>query len=350
MSKFLSPGRANLSTYTPGEQPKVMNLIKLNTNESPFPPSPKVIEAVSAEAISRLRLYSDIQTTALVQAIAEHNRIRPEQVITSNGSDEALSFAFQAFGEGGVAFPDITYGFYSVWAQLFGCPMRIVPLNEDFTVPLDQFMTNREMVVLANPNAPTGICLPLSDIRRLLKANPDQVVVVDEAYVDFGAQSAVTLIDEYENLLVVQTFSKSRQLAGARLGFAMGNEALIADLNRIKFSFNPYNVNALTQLAGEAAMRDEAYFDECRNQIIATREWTAAELKKLGFTVLPSKTNFIFAAPSFTDGKSYFTALRERNILTRRWDSERIKDFLRITIGTQQQMETLIEVTKELMA
>ena len=350
MSKFLSAGKASLSPYTPGEQPKVLNLIKLNTNESPFPPSPRVIDAVSREAVERLRLYSDIQTTALSDAIASRYGLSVDQVITSNGSDEVLSFAFQAFGEKGVAFADITYGFYSVWADLYGCPARIVPLNADFTVPLEQFMTNRETIFLANPNAPTGIALPLSDIRRLLESNPDQVIVVDEAYVDFGSESAATLIDEYENLLVVQTFSKSRQLAGGRLGFAMGNKELIADLNRIKFSFNPYNVNSLTQLAGEAAMRDETYFDQCRRKIIESREWTIRELRALGFDVLDSAANFIFAAPRFMGGREYLEALRSRNILVRHWNSERIRDYVRITIGTQAQMETLIEVTKELMA
>lgn len=350
MSKFLSEGKQSLAPYTPGEQPKVMNLIKLNTNESPFPPSPRVIEAVSPEAVAKLRLYSDIQTTGLVSAIAERNGLSPDQVITSNGSDEILAFAFQAFGEKGVTFPDITYGFYSVWAELYGLPARIVPLNDDFTVPIDQFMTNTHTVVLANPNAPTGLALPMSDIRKLLEANPDQVVVIDEAYADFAQESAVSLIGEYENLLVVQTFSKSRQLAGARLGFAMGQKALIDDLSRIKFSFNPYNVNSMTQLAGEAAMRDEAYFTSCRDQIISAREWTQNELKSLGFTVLPSQTNFIFAAPNFCGGEAYLTALRERNILVRHWKSERIKGYVRITVGTQEQMETLIQVTKELMS
>ncbi len=349
MSKFLSESKKSLAPYTPGEQPKVLNLIKLNTNESPFPPSPKVIEAVSSEAVARLRLYSDIQTTGLVQAIAERNGLSTDQVITSNGSDEILAFAFQAFGENGITFPDITYGFYSVWADLFGLPARVVPLNEDFSVPLEQFMTNTHTVVLANPNAPTGLALPMSDIRRLLEANPDQAVIIDEAYADFAKESAVSLINEYENLLVVQTFSKSRQLAGARLGFAMGQKELIDDLNRIKFSFNPYNVNSMTQLAGEAAMRDEAYFVSCRDQIIAAREWTEEELKKLGFTVLPSSANFIFAAPGFCGGAEYLNALREKNILVRHWKSERIRDYVRITVGTQAQMETLIEVTKELM-
>ncbi len=350
MSRFLSDSRKSLSPYTPGEQPKVTNLIKLNTNESPFAPSPKVIEVVNSAAVEKLRLYSDIQTTALCDAIAQHNHISPDQVITSNGSDEVLAFAFQAFGEKGVAFADITYGFYSVWADLFGCPARVVPLNDDFTVPVGQFMTNRETVFLANPNAPTGRTLPLSDIRRILEANRDQVVVIDEAYVDFGAQSAVTLIDEYENLLVTQTFSKSRQLAGGRLGFAMGQKQLIDDLNRIKFSFNPYNVNALTQLAGEAAMRDEAYFDDCRNKIISAREWTKKELRALGFEVLDSDANFLFAAPKFMGGREYLEALRKNNILVRHWNSERIRSYVRITIGTQAQMERLIEVTKELMA
>lgn len=349
MSKFLSPGKASISPYVPGEQPKNVNLIKLNTNESPFPPSPEVIEAISADAVSNLRLYSDIQTTGLVAAISERYDLSPDQIITGNGSDEILAFAFQAFGEAGVSFADITYGFYSVWAQLFKCPARIVPLNEDFTIPIDAFMTNRETIFLANPNAPTGLVLSLSDISRLLEANPDQVVVIDEAYADFGDESAVRLIPEYENLLVVQTFSKSRQLAGGRLGFAMGNRELISDLNRIKFSFNPYNVNALTQLAGEAAMRDERYFNDCRKRIISTREWTSGELRGLGFSVLNSHANFIFAAPRFMGGKEYLNALRERNVLVRHWDSERIRDYVRITIGTQEQMETLVTITKELM-
>lgn len=248
-----------------------------------------------------------------------------------------------------MTFPDVTYGFYSVWASLYGCPAREVLLNDDFTVPVEQFMTNRQMVVLANPNAPTGLALDMSGIRRLLEANPDQVVVIDEAYADFSGQSAVELILEYENLLVVQTFSKSRQLAGARLGFAMGNRALIDDLNRIKFSYNPYNVNALTQRAGEAAIRDEAYFTACRDKIIAAREWTQEQLKKLGFTVLPSSANFIFAAPRFMGGAEYLEALRARGILVRHWQSERIRDYVRITVGTQEQMEALIRATKELM-
>ena len=349
MSRFLSPKRAALAPYTPGEQPKTAGLIKLNTNESPYPPSPRVIEAITPEAVARLRLYSDIQTTALSRAIADRYHLEPGQVLAGNGSDEVLSLAFQAFGEGGVAFPDITYGFYAVWAALYGCPARTAPLREDFTVPLDAFMTNRETVFLANPNAPTGIALPLAEIRRLLEANPDQVVVVDEAYVDFGAHSAAPLIDEYENLLVVQTFSKSRQLAGGRLGFAMGSRALIDDLNRVKFSFHPYNVNTLTQLAGEAAMRDEAYFADCCAKIIRTRAWTAEALEALGFRVLPSRANFLFAAPRFLGGRAYLEALRERNILVRHFDSERIRDYVRITIGTQAQMEELVRVTKELM-
>ena len=349
MSRFLSPNRAALTPYTPGEQPKVSGLIKLNTNESPYPPSPRVIEAVTPEAMARLRLYSDIQATGLTRAIAQRYGLRPGQVLAGNGSDEILSFAFQAFGTQGVAFPDITYGFYAVWASLYGCPARVVPLNEDFTVPLEAFTTNRETIFLANPNAPTGIALPLDAVRRLLEANPDRVVVVDEAYVDFGGESAVPLIGEYENLLVVQTFSKSRQLAGARLGFAMGPEALIGDLNRIKFSINPYNVNSLTQLAGEAAMRDEAYFAERCGQIIETRQRTAAALRELGFHVLPSRANFLFAAPRFTGGKEYMNALRARNILVRHFDGERTRDYVRITIGTQAQMDELVRVTKELM-
>ncbi len=349
MSRFLSPRRAALIPYTPGEQPRMSGLIKLNTNESPYPPSPRVVEAITQESLAGLRLYSDIQAEGLTRAIAERYGLEQDQVLAGNGSDEILSFAFQAFGERGVAFPDITYGFYAVWAALYGCPARVVPLAEDFTVPLPAFMSNRETIFLANPNAPTGIALPSEAVRGLLDANPDQVVVVDEAYVDFGAQSVVPLIRAYENLLVVQTFSKSRQLAGARLGFAMGSKALIDDLRRIKFSFNPYNVNSLTQRVGEAAMRDEAYFAKCCALIAETRERTAAALRALGFDVLPSRANFLFAAPRFMEGGEYMRALKERNILVRHFDGKRTRDYVRITIGTQAQMDELVRVTKELM-
>ena len=349
MSRFFSRRLSGLEAYTPGEQPRIMNLIKLNTNESPFPPAPGVTEAVRAAAES-LRLYSDLSASRLISLLARDCGVKETQVICGNGSDEILAFAFQAFGEKGVAFPDITYGFYPVWAALYGLDAKIVPLNDEYGVDPADYRGNDRMIVLANPNAPTGRALPLSAIRDILAANPDQMVVVDEAYVDFGAQSAAALLPEFENLLIVRTFSKSRQLAGGRLGFALGSEEAIGDLNRIRYSFNPYNVNSLTQAAGAAALEDPEYFEACRQAIMRTREWTADQLRALGFRVLPSQANFLFAAPPGMTGADYQRRLRENRILIRYFDLPRTRNFVRITIGSQEQMERLIQVTKEILS
>ena len=348
MSKYFNASLDSLAPYTPGEQPKVKNLIKLNTNESPFPPAPGVAEAVKNAAAS-LQLYSDLAASELVGLLADTYGLSPDQIAVSNGSDEMLAFAFQAFGGSGLRFPDITYGFYPVWARLYGLNTEIVPLNDDFTVNVSDYCRNDRCVVLANPNAPTGVALPLDAIRTIAKKNPDQVVIVDEAYVDFGAESAVSLLSDFDNILVIRTFSKSRQLAGARLGFAMGHPALIQDLNRVRYSFHPYNVNSLTQAAGAAALRDPGYFEDCRRAIMETREWTKAQLTALGFRVLPSSANFLFAAAPDMSGAAYQKALREKNILIRYFDLPRTKDFTRITIGTRAQMERLIEATKEIL-
>ncbi len=348
MSRFFNPQLAGLAPYTPGEQPGVKNLIKLNTNESPFPPAPGEAGAAKSAAGS-LQLYSDLKAAELIALLADTYGLKERQITVSNGSDEILAFAFQAFG-GGLKFPDVTYGFYPVWAELYGLDAQIIPLHEDFTVDVADYLGNDRCVVLANPNAPTGIALPLWAIRKIAEANPDQVVIVDEAYVDFGAESAVRLIPEFDNVLVVRTFSKSRQLAGARLGFAMGNAALIDDLNRVRFSFHPYNVNSLTQAAGAAALRDPGYFEDCRQAIMETREWTKAQLEALGFRVLPSSANFLFAAAPGMSGAAYQQALRDRNILIRYFDLPRTKDFTRISIGTAAQMARLIDTTKELFA
>ncbi|MBE5782990.1 MAG: histidinol-phosphate transaminase [Clostridiales bacterium] len=348
MSRFLSKRLASLKAYTPGEQPKVENLIKLNTNESPFPPAPGVEKAVK-EAAEKLQLYCDLTAGELTRLLAETMNVSENQIICANGSDEILAFAFQAYGEKGLAFPDITYGFYPVWAQLFGLDARVIPLNENFEIEPAKYGSNDRTLVIANPNAPTGLALPLSAIREMLILNPDQIVIVDEAYVDFGTESAIALLPEFDNLLVVRTFSKSRQLAGGRLGFAVGNPSLIADLNRIRNSFNPYNVNSMTQAAGAAALRDYAYFEECRREIMKTREWTKDQLLRLGFKVLPSRANFLFAAPPDMGGKEYLEALRKENILVRHFDAPRTKDYVRITIGSKSQMERLIEVTKGLI-
>lgn len=349
MSRFFSERLQSLKAYVPGEQPKVRNLIKLNTNESPFPPAPGVKEAV-AEAAESLQLYNDLSAAKLTRLLAETYGLNENQITVSNGSDEVLAFAFQAFGGHGLAFPDITYGFYPVWADLYGLDAKIIPLDEDFSINVTDYQRNDRCVVIANPNAPTGKALPLSALREIAEKNPDQVVIVDEAYVDFGGESALALIPEFDNVLVVRTFSKSRQLAGARMGFAMGNAALIDDLNRVRFSFHPYNVNTLTQAAGAAALKQPDYFEFCRQAIMDTRAWTVEQLKRLGFRVLPSSANFVFAAAPGMSGAEYQKKLREKNILIRYFDLPRIRDFTRITIGTKAQMEALILATKEILS
>ena len=311
MSRFLSECNRNLKAYVPGEQPKVKNLVKLNTNESPFSPAPGVAETVKNAAES-LQLYNDLSAGKLTGLLAETYGVKESQIFVGNGSDEVLAFAFQAFGGGGLTFPDITYGCYTVWAGLYHLDAKIVPLKEDFTIDPADYRGNDRCVVIANPNAPTGMALPLSSIAEIAANNPDQVVIVDEAYVDFGAESAVSLLRSYENILVVQTFSKSRQLAGARLGFAIGSEELIRDLNLIRFSFHPYNVNSLTQAAGAAALEQPDYFEACRQTIMENRAWTKTELEKLGFRVLDSKANFLFAAAPGMNGGEYQKKLRER--------------------------------------
>ncbi len=349
MSRFLNERLQGLEAYVPGEQPRVMNLIKLNTNESPFPPAPGVKEAAE-KAAGTLQLYNDLTAAGLIRLLADTWGLEPDEITVSNGSDEILAFAFQAFGGHGLVFPDITYGFYPVWAALYGLDAEIVPLDEDFGVDIRDYCgRNDRCIVLANPNAPTGRALPLSDLESIVAGNPDQVVIVDEAYVDFGAESAAALVPKYENLLVVQTFSKSRQLAGGRLGFAMGSSALIGDLNRVRYSFHPYNVNSMTQAAGEAALRQPEYFEACRKTIMENREWTEKQLAALGFRVLPSKANFLFASAPGIGGKAYQEKLRERNILIRYFDWPRVRDFVRITIGSMAQMEALIQATKEIL-
>ncbi|MBR4359632.1 MAG: histidinol-phosphate transaminase [Clostridia bacterium] len=348
MSRFLNDRLQALQAYVPGEQPKVQNLIKLNTNESPFPPAPGVADAVR-DAAGSLQLYNDLSAAQLTALLADTYGLDKKQITVGNGSDELLAFAFQAFGEKGVVFPDITYGFYPVWANLYGIDAKIVALDENFNIRPGDYRGNDWCIVIANPNAPTGKALPLTELAQIVESNPDQVVIVDEAYVDFGAESALAFVPQYENVLVVRTFSKSRQLAGARLGFAMGHEQLIEDLNRVRYSFHPYNVNTLTQAAGAAALRQPEYFEACRQKVMDIREWTREQLLSLGFRVLDSKTNFLFAAAPGLAGKEYQEGLRQRNILIRYFDLPRIRDFTRITVGTQAQMEALIDVTKELL-
>lgn len=351
MSRFLSKRFDALAPYVPGEQPKMQNLIKLNTNENPYPPSPKVIEAVNSEEVARLRLYSDPDASPLVAAIAKRYGLGNDQVFVGNGSDEVLGLAFLAFGgeEKAFRFPALSYGFYPVFARLFGVRFTAVPLREDFTLDPANYTDNTANVVIANPNAPTGLAISLEEIRMICRANPDNVVIIDEAYADFGDGSAACLLSECANLLIVQTFSKSRSLAGMRVGFALGSPELIADLQRMKFSFNPYNLDRLAILAGTAAMEDEAYFADCVSRVVATRERAYKALLDLGMTVLPSKTNFLFAKPNALPGRDVFTALHARGILVRRWDDPLISDWLRISIGTDEEMDALLTALKDIL-
>ena len=345
MPAFISQEAAKLAPYTPGEQPQNQRYIKLNTNESPFPPSERVREAVSQEQVQSLNLYSDPTCKRLHDVLAMRYGVQPENVISGNGSDEILAFAFRAFCGTGkpVAYADITYGFYEAQAVLFGLESHRIPLREDLTLDIQDYMDFPGMIVIANPNAPTGIAVPRSDIEQLLRVNPERVVLVDEAYVDFGGESCVPLVRQYQNLLVVQTMSKSRQLAGARLGYALGSVSLIEAMNRVKYSFNPYNVNRMTMAAGIAAVEDEAYFRQCCHTIVENRLWTALELEKLGFLVLPSQTNFVFAKSEQISGGELYQKLKERGILVRWFDSVRIQDYIRITIGSREEMMTLID-------
>ena len=352
MSRFINEKFAKLEAYTPGEQPKDMQYIKLNTNESPFPPSKSVLDAVNTAEIAKLNLYPDPVCKTLKEKLAALYSVKSENVFVSNGSDDILNFSFMAFcndAEHPVKFPAISYGFYRVYAELYGVRYEAIPLAEDFSIRVEDYLGNNANVVIANPNAPTGLALSHEEVERIVRSNPDFVVVIDEAYVDFGAESCVDLIDRYDNLLVVRTYSKSRSMAGARLGFAFGNAELIADLEKIKFSTNPYNINRLTLLAGEAAIDDDAYYmDNCK-KIIENREYTKSELEKMGFFVLDSRANFLFAKSDKISGEELYLKLKENGVLVRHFKTEKIKDFNRITIGTKEQMDIFLEKTRKIL-
>ena len=350
MSRFFSEKYRNLVPYTPGEQPTEMKYVKLNTNESPFPPSPKA-QKYASEAAQRLQLYPDPECKKLNLAMAERFGVAPEEVLMTNGSDEILNFAFMAFcdSEHPAAFPDISYGFYSVFAEINNVPYREIPLQEDFTIRVEDYLGTNETLFIANPNAPTGLLLSTAEIERILQSNPDRVVVVDEAYIDFGGESCIPLIHKYDNLLVTQTFSKSRSMAGARLGFGIGCKALIQDLNTVKYSTNPYNINQMTMAAGIGVLEDEEYTQKNCATICETRAYTTAELEKMGFTVLPSYTNFVFAKHSALSGEEIYRKLKARGILVRHFTKERIAEFNRITIGTKEQMDCLLCALAELL-
>ena len=352
MSRFLSPRFAGLEVYTPGEQPTDQQYVKLNTNESPYPPSPGVFDRLSRLEVGRLNLYPDPTGRRLKQALAGLYGVGEENVFLSNGSDETLNFAFMAFcdGERKVAFPAVSYGFYPVYARLYGLDALEIPLKPDFSIdPADYCGLNRN-IVIANPNAPTGLALSVPQVEKIVRSNPNHVVLIDEAYVDFGADSCLNLIGRYDNLLVVRTYSKSRCMAGARLGFALAQPELIADLERIKFSTNPYNINRLTLAAGEAAVEDEDYYQARCRDIIVTRQMAARQLEELGFQLTDSRANFLFARHPGADGGALYRGLKEKGVLVRHFDKPGISDYLRITVGTPEQMDRLTAALRELLA
>ncbi len=349
MSRFLDEKYRSLEAYVPGEQPQDQKYIKLNTNESPYPPGEKVIQAVNRAEIERLRLYGDPEAKILRQKLAARYEVSEENIYLANGSDDILNFAFMCFGANGVAFADITYGFYKVFSDLYGIKAQIIPLKEDFSLDYRDYLGLNKLIVIANPNAPTGLAISQEEIEQILIANSNSVVVIDEAYVDFGEQSAVGLIAKYPNLLVVRTYSKSRSMAGARLGFCFGDKELIGDLMRIKYSTNPYNVNHLTQISGAAALdEDEYYMANCR-KIAQTREKTAQALKELGFVMTDSKANFLFIKKEGLDGAYLYQELKKRGVLVRHLSGERICDYNRVTIGTEAEMAIFLDKVREII-
>lgn len=352
MSRFLSRAAAALQPYTPGEQPRDTHYIKLNTNENPYSPAPEVAAAISAFNASDLRLYPDPTASDFRDAAAAHYGVKPEQVFAGGGSDEVLAYAFMAFSDRGgkVYFPDITYGFYKVYADLFGLKSVLIPLKSDFTVNIEDYFGLNGNIFIANPNAPTGICLETDEIEQILRENPDRLVVVDEAYIDFSdGKSCLRMIDSYDNLLVVHTFSKSRGLAGMRLGLGFGNPELIAGLERIKYSFNPYNLDRVSFAVGIAALGNGEYMREIAAKIIKTRERLREELLMLGFEVLPSSANFLFAKTPELSGAELYNSLKQSGILVRHFDKARIRDFVRITIGTDDEMDIFLDKLRKLL-
>ncbi len=350
MSRFFSEKYKKLIPYTPGEQPKDMKYIKLNTNESPFPPSEKAIIAAMEEA-QKLQLYPDPECRTLTEKVAEYCGVEYENVLMTNGSDEILNFAFMAFCDENTpaAFPDISYGFYSVFAELNNVPYTQIPLKEDFSIDVNDYKGINKTIFIANPNAPTGMTLTLPQIEQLLISNPNNVVVIDEAYVDFGGESCLPLVKKYDNLLVCQTFSKSRSMAGARLGFGVGSADLIADLNTIKYSTNPYNINRMTMAAGLGVLKDDAYTKANCAEIAETRENTTAKLKEMGFVTTVSKSNFIFAMHPDVDGQTIYESLKKKGILVRHFSKPRISKYVRITVGTSEQMTALLFALKKVL-
>lgn len=337
--------------YVPGEQPKEKNVIKLNTNENPYPPSPLVKAVADDFDYSRMRLYPDTNSEVLANELSAYYNVKPSQIFIGVGSDDVISMAFMTFfnSKKPVIFPDITYSFYDVWADIYRIPYKCAALKEDFTIDENDYYCENGGIIFPNPNAPTGVQESLDMIERIVKANPDVVVMIDEAYVDFGAKSCLPLIEKYDNLLVIQTFSKSRSMAGMRIGYAFGSEKLIKYMNDVKFSINSYTMNHITQICGAAAVKDKQYFLETTGKIVKTRENTKAELKRLGFIFPDSKSNFIFAMHPQFDAQLIFDELKKRRIFVRHWNKPRINQFLRISIGTPEEMKSLIAALEDIM-
>jgi histidinol-phosphate aminotransferase len=355
MSRYWSPVVHGLIPYVPGEQPKLEHLVKLNTNENPYGPSPRALEAIQAATGNTLRLYPDPNSDALKAALATYHNVCTDQVFVGNGSDEVLAHAFMALlnQDQALWFPDITYSFYPVYCGLYGIQSKLVPLREDFSIRVEDYLPRPDDraggIILPNPNAPTGCLLPLADIERIVAGNPDVVVVIDEAYVDFGGDSAIALVDRYPNLLVVQTFSKGRSLAGLRVGFAVGHPALVEALERVKNSFNSYPLDRLAIVGAVASVQDEAYFQENCQKVVATRKTLVAEMSKLGFKILPSAANFIFARHPAYRAADLSAALREKAIIVRHFRKPRIDQYLRITVGTDEQCRILLKTLEEIL-
>ncbi len=352
MSRFWSETVHSLTPYTPGEQPQIEQLIKLNTNENPYGPSPQVITAIAEANSADLRKYPDPNASDLKRTIADYHGLNINQVFVGNSSDEVLAHAFKGLLKKNkpLLFPDITYSFYPVYCVLYEIDYQQIPLRDDFTLNIDDYRIPNGGIIFANPNAPTGIALPLADIKTLLERNPDSVIVIDEAYVDFGGDSASKLINDFPNLLVTQTLSKSRSLAGLRVGFALGHADLIEGLERVKNSFHPYALDKLALAGAQAAFKDDAYFISCCNKVIATRERVVKDMQKLGFSVLPSATNFVFAKHAEHTASVLFEKLREQRIVVRYFDKPRLSDYLRISIGTDAEMDTLLDVLGKLVS
>ncbi len=338
--------------YVPGEQPKENDIIKLNTNENPYPPSPNAVKALEHFDTNKMRLYPDPDSQILVEALAERYGLKSSQVFVGVGSDDVLSMAFMTFfnSDRPVLFPDVTYSFYDVWADVYRIPYKQIPLDENFRINPDDYCCENGGIIFPNPNAPTGVLEGLSMIEKIIKANPDSMVIIDEAYIDFGGESCLPLIEKYDNLLVVQTFSKSRSMAGMRIGFAMGNEKLIKYMNDVKFSVNSYTMNPVTQICGAESVKDEVYFKKTVDKIIATREDAKIKLKNLGFNFPDSKSNFIFASHNTKPANEIFEELKKRKIFVRYWNKPRISNYLRITVGTPEEMTSLLNALEEITA